>query len=96
LNTPTPSHTRIHNHFHTTVHSTPLSAAAELADLTLDIHVDGATASKVRDLARLKEAAVAAEEYDEAKRLKAAIERLKVGLGGFCDVKWWRVVRLSG
>jgi hypothetical protein len=37
------------------------------------------TASKIRELSRLKDAAVAAEEYDEAKRLKAAIERLKVG-----------------
>lgn len=36
------------------------------------------TASKIRDLARLKDAAVAAEEYDEAKRLKLCIERLKV------------------
>jgi hypothetical protein len=33
----------------------------------------------VQELARAKDAAVAAEDYDEAKRLKAAIERLKVG-----------------
>lgn len=39
------------------------------------------TAGKIRDLARLKEAAVAAEEYDEAKRLKMCIERLKVRSG---------------
>jgi hypothetical protein len=32
----------------------------------------------VQELARAKDAAVAAEDYDEAKRLKAAIERLKV------------------
>lgn len=32
----------------------------------------------VQELARAKDAAVAAEDYDEAKRIKAAIERLKV------------------
>ncbi|KIZ03119.1 Nephrocystin-3 [Monoraphidium neglectum] len=52
-------------------------AAADMADLNLDMHVDSVTAAKIRDLGRLKEAAVAAEEYDEAKRLKACIERLK-------------------
>jgi hypothetical protein len=31
-----------------------------------------------QELACAKEAAVAAEDYDEAKRLKASIERLKV------------------
>jgi hypothetical protein len=33
----------------------------------------------LQELARAKDAAVAAEDYDEAKRLKASIERLKVG-----------------
>jgi hypothetical protein len=32
----------------------------------------------LQELARAKDAAVAAEDYDEAKRLKASIERLKV------------------
>jgi hypothetical protein len=33
----------------------------------------------LQELARAKDAAVASEDYDEAKRLKASIERLKVG-----------------
>jgi len=53
-------------------------AAADVADLNLDIHVDTVTASKIRDLARAKDLAVANEDYDEAKRLKASIDRLKV------------------
>jgi len=36
----------------------------------------------MQELVRAKEAAVAAEDYDEAKRLKAAIERLKVCAAG--------------
>jgi centrosomal protein CEP104 len=32
----------------------------------------------LQELARAKDAAVASEDYDEAKRLKASIERLKV------------------
>lgn len=55
------------------------SAAADLADLNLDIHVDSVTAARIRELARAKEAAVAAEDYDEAKRLKYSLECLKVG-----------------
>ena len=39
------------------------------------------TASKIRELARAKDAAVAREDYDEAKRIKAGIDRLKVGGG---------------
>lgn len=38
----------------------------------------------MQELVRAKEAAVAAEDYDEAKRLKAAIERLKVCAAGRC------------
>lgn len=34
---------------------------------------------RLQELVRLKDAAVAAEDYDEAKRLKGSIERLKVG-----------------
>ncbi|WIA42558.1 hypothetical protein OEZ86_008540 [Tetradesmus obliquus] len=56
-------------------------AAAEVADLQLDVHVDSSTASRIKELARAKDAAVAAEDYDEAKRLKASIERLKM-VGG--------------
>lgn len=54
------------------------AAAADLADLNLDMHVDPTTAAKIRELVAQKDAAVANEEYDEAKRLKASIERLKV------------------
>eukprot|EP00195_Chlamydomonas_chlamydogama_P012277 CAMPEP_0202901254 /NCGR_PEP_ID=MMETSP1392-20130828/14151_1 /ASSEMBLY_ACC=CAM_ASM_000868 /TAXON_ID=225041 /ORGANISM="Chlamydomonas chlamydogama, Strain SAG 11-48b" /LENGTH=824 /DNA_ID=CAMNT_0049587793 /DNA_START=202 /DNA_END=2677 /DNA_ORIENTATION=+ len=54
------------------------AAAADVADINLDIHVDSVTASKIRELARLKDMAVANEDYDEAKRLKASIDRLKV------------------
>ncbi len=39
--------------------------------------VDTVTANKLRDLARAKDLAVANEDYDEAKRLKASIDRLK-------------------
>ncbi|KAF6260813.1 flagellar associated protein [Scenedesmus sp. NREL 46B-D3] len=56
-------------------------AAAEVADLQLDVHVDSSTAARIKELARAKDAAVAAEDYDEAKRLKASIERLKM-VGG--------------
>ena len=48
-----------------------------LADLSLDINVDPMTAAKIREVTRMKEQAVAAEDYDEAKHLKATIERLK-------------------
>jgi centrosomal protein CEP104 len=54
-------------------------AAANVADINLDIHVDTVTANKIRELARAKDTAVANEDYDEAKRLKASIDRLKVG-----------------
>ncbi|GAX83265.1 hypothetical protein CEUSTIGMA_g10691.t1 [Chlamydomonas eustigma] len=54
------------------------AAAADVADLNLDIHVDTVTAAKIRELARAKDAAVAREDYDEAKRIKAGIDRLKV------------------
>ncbi|MEW5298759.1 MAG: hypothetical protein WDW36_001843 [Sanguina aurantia] len=54
------------------------ASAAEAADINLDIHIDSVTAAKIRDLVRQKDAAVANEEYDEAKRLKASIDRLKV------------------
>lgn len=43
------------------------AAAAEAADINLDLHVDTITASKIRELVRQKEAAVANEDYDVAK-----------------------------
>lgn len=54
------------------------AAAADMADLNLDIHVDTVTAAKIRDLARQKEQAVSSEDYDTAKAIKASIDRLKV------------------
>jgi centrosomal protein CEP104 len=62
------------------------SAAADMADLNLDIHVDTVTAAKIRDLARAKDMAVANEDYDEAKRIKASIERLRVRMHGRMDL----------
>lgn len=53
-------------------------AAADMADLNLDLHVDSITAAHMRELAKAKDAAVAAEDYDEAKRLKLSIDRLRV------------------
>ncbi|GFR45564.1 hypothetical protein Agub_g6958 [Astrephomene gubernaculifera] len=54
------------------------AAAADMADVNLDLHVDTVTAMKIRELARQKDEAVAREDYDTAKMLKASIERLKV------------------
>jgi hypothetical protein len=53
----------------------PARPPAQVADLALDIHVDSVTAQRIRELSRAKERAVAREEYDEAKRLKAAVDR---------------------
>lgn len=53
------------------------AAAGAMADLSLDVNVDPVTAGKIRDISKQKEGAVAKEDYDEAKRLKQAIERLK-------------------
>jgi centrosomal protein CEP104 len=50
---------------------------AGLADVALDLDVDPVTAMKIREIYALKEAAVAREDYDEAKRLKDGINRLK-------------------
>ncbi|KAK9803394.1 hypothetical protein WJX72_004936 [[Myrmecia] bisecta] len=52
-------------------------ARSALADLALDVNVDPLTAAKIRDINRMKEAAVANEDYDEAKRLKGVMERLR-------------------
>ncbi|GLC37245.1 hypothetical protein PLESTB_001144100 [Pleodorina starrii] len=54
------------------------AAAADMADVNLDLHVDTVTAVKIRELARQKDEAVAREDYDTAKALKNSIERLKV------------------
>ena len=53
------------------------AAAGAMADLSLDVNVDPVTAGKIREISKHKESAVAKEDYDEAKRLKLAIERLK-------------------
>lgn len=50
----------------------------QVADLNLDMHIDPTTAQRVRELVAQKELAIQNEDYDEAKRLKASIERLKV------------------
>ena len=55
----------------------PSLDAGAMADLSLDVNVDPVTAGKIREINKLKEAAVSKEDYDEAKRLKLAIERLK-------------------
>jgi hypothetical protein len=47
------------------------------SDLALDMGVDSKTATVIRELHAKKEAAVANEDYDEAKQLKAAIDRLR-------------------
>jgi len=46
-------------------------------DLALDMGVDSKTATVIRELHAKKEAAVANEDYDEAKQLKATIDRLR-------------------
>jgi centrosomal protein CEP104 len=48
-----------------------------LDDLTFDLNFDPATAAQIRELHVAKDRAVRAEDYDAAKRLKEAIERLK-------------------
>lgn len=52
-------------------------AQAQMADLALDLHVDARTAERIRELHAQKAHAVAVENYDEAKRLKGCIDRLK-------------------
>ena len=48
-----------------------------VADMSLDLDVDPVTASKIREIHAQKENAVAREDYDEAKRLRDGINRLK-------------------
>ena len=50
---------------------------AGVADMSLDLDVDPVTASKIREIHAQKENAVAREDYDEAKRLRDGINRLK-------------------
>lgn len=52
-----------------------------VADLEVDVMFDPKTAHLVRELSAAKEKAVADEDYEEAKRLKFAIEYLR----GVCD-----------
>jgi hypothetical protein len=49
-----------------------------VADVALDMAVDVHTAEKIRKILVKKAAAVAREDYDEAKRLKAGVDRLKL------------------
>ena len=53
------------------------SRLAGVSDLSLDFDVDPVTAQKIREIHALKEDAVAREDYDEAKRLRDGINRLK-------------------
>lgn len=46
-------------------------------DLVLDMNIDPQTAAKIKELNRKKALAVEREDYDEAKLMKNAIERLK-------------------
>ena len=50
--------------------------AAAAAAVSSDI-VDAVTAEKIREIVALKDAAVHREDYDEAKRLRDSINRLK-------------------
>lgn len=52
-------------------------AASISADLAQDVNIDPQTAAKIRELNSKKALAVEREDYDEAKLLKQAIERLK-------------------
>lgn len=47
------------------------------SQISVDMGVDMVTAQKISDLQLQKQAAVDKEDYDEAKRMKAAIDRLK-------------------
>eukprot|EP00976_Prorocentrum_cordatum_P012490 250220-Prorocentrum_minimum.AAC.1 len=53
-------------------------APREVVDVALDMNVDVLTAERIREILLKKEAAVAREDYDEAKRLKAGIDKLKL------------------
>ena len=48
-----------------------------MCDLQLELQVDPKTAERIYQLHMLKQDAVEREDYDEAKRLKDAITRLK-------------------
>ena len=50
---------------------------AGMADMAIDLDVDPVTAVKIREIHALKDDAVAREDYDEAKRLRDGINRLK-------------------
>jgi hypothetical protein len=52
-------------------------AATASVDLVLDMNIDPQTAAKIKELNSKKALAVEREDYDEAKSLKNAIERLK-------------------
>jgi hypothetical protein len=48
-----------------------------VAALAAELRVDGATAQRIHALQQAKQRAVDAENYDEAKRFKIVIDRLK-------------------
>jgi hypothetical protein len=58
-----------------------LSASPDAASLALELGIDVVTAGKVLELQRLKQLAIDAEDYDEAKRLKGCTDRLRA-VGG--------------
>lgn len=53
------------------------AALSDACDLQLELQVDSKTAERIHELNRLKHAAVECEDYDEAKRLKDSISRIK-------------------
>lgn len=55
----------------------PHAAPSDVCDLQLELQVDPRTAERIYELNSLKHAAVECEDYDEAKRLKDSIARLK-------------------
>lgn len=59
-----------------------------LDDLAFDVYQDAETAAMIRQLARLKEEAVAGEDYQKAKQLKTVIDGLQtVRLAGVFEIQ---------
>lgn len=55
--------------------------ALAMDDISFDMNFDPETARRIREIASAKEEAVRVEDYDTAKRLKAAEAELR-GIGG--------------
>lgn len=53
------------------------NAVAALRDFAAEMNVDSVTAAQIRELEAEKGRAVAAEDYDRAKQIKVAVDRLK-------------------